>query len=91
MKRKKLKALPMCGALALATVISMSAASGIVCASAKTLANDGKFYSDYLTHEETVEAGRKTNVEIAAEGITLLKNENNILPLKGVKRVSVVT
>ncbi len=58
-------------------------------ADAKTVANDGKFYSDYLTHEDTVAAGRKANEEIASEGITLLKNRNNLLPLKGVKRVSV--
>lgn len=34
-------------------------------------------------------AGRDANAEIAAEGITLLKNRQNVLPLKNVKRVSV--
>lgn len=52
-------------------------------------ANDGKFYSDFLSYEESLAAGRDANAEIASEGITLLKNENDVLPLKDVKYVSV--
>lgn len=52
-------------------------------------ANDGKFYSDFLSYEESLAAGRDANAEIASEGITLLKNENDVLPLKDVKCVSV--
>lgn len=58
-------------------------------ARAATPANDGKFYSDFLSYDEMLAAGRDANAEIAAEGITLLKNRQNMLPLKNVKRVSV--
>lgn len=58
-------------------------------AQAATPANDGKFYSDFLSYEESLAAGRDANAEIASEGITLLKNENGVLPLKDVKYVSV--
>ena len=58
-------------------------------AQAATPANDGKFYSDFLSYDEMLAAGRDANAEIAAEGITLLKNRQNVLPLKNVKRVSV--
>lgn len=51
--------------------------------------SSGKYYSDYTSQEDALQAGRDTNYEIAAEGITLLKNKDNILPLENVKRVSV--
>lgn len=43
----------------------------------------GKFYADYSTLEEAQAAAHALAVEIAGEGITLLKNENNALPLAG--------
>lgn len=43
----------------------------------------GKFYADYSTLEEAQMAAHALAVEIAGEGITLLKNENNALPLSG--------
>jgi len=42
---------------------------------------NGKFYVDYSTLEEAQTAAHALAVELAAEGITLLKNENNALPL----------
>jgi beta-glucosidase len=42
----------------------------------------GKFNVDYSTLEEAQSAGNALTVELAAEGITLLKNEKNVLPLK---------
>ncbi|MCM1440941.1 MAG: glycoside hydrolase family 3 C-terminal domain-containing protein, partial [Roseburia sp.] len=42
---------------------------------------NGKFYVDYSTLEEAQTAAHALAVEIAGEGITLLKNENNALPL----------
>ena len=58
-------------------------------AHAATPANDGKFYSDFLSYDEMLAAGRDANAEIVSEGVTLLKNRQNVLPLKNVKRVSV--
>ena len=42
---------------------------------------NGKFYVDYSSLEEAQMAAHAFAVQIAAEGITLLKNENNALPL----------
>lgn len=41
----------------------------------------GKFYSDYETLDDAHEAGQRLNVRVAEEGIVLLKNENDALPL----------
>jgi len=41
----------------------------------------GKFYSDYVTLDDAHEAGMYLNIRLAEEGIVLLKNENNALPL----------
>lgn len=49
----------------------------------------GKFYSAYGSFAEVVAAGQQLNVEINEEGYTLLKNADNALPLKGVKKISV--
>lgn len=42
---------------------------------------NGKFYTDYATLAEAQAAAHALAVEIAGEGIVLLKNENNALPL----------
>lgn len=42
----------------------------------------GKYYTDYATLEDEQLAARELAIEAAAEGFTLLKNENNALPLK---------
>ena len=44
------------------------------------LSPKGKFYSDYASGEEALEAAHELNVEIAAEGDVLLKNDGT-LPL----------
>ena len=43
---------------------------------------DGKYYTDYATFADEQQAARELAVEAASEGFTLLKNENNALPLK---------
>ena len=50
---------------------------------------NGKFYSDYTSLAEVVDAGEKLNQTINDESMTLLKNENNTLPFKNVKKISV--
>lgn len=41
----------------------------------------GKFYSDYDSLEEARQASREVAIQMAEEGMILLKNENNALPL----------
>lgn len=70
------------------TILAFSAPLGVY-VKAATPANDGKFYSDFLTYDDMLSSGRKANEEIASEGISLLKNTENILPLQDVRRISV--
>ena len=48
-----------------------------------------KFFSDYNSREETIEESEKLNIRIAEEGFTLLKNEDEALPLRAGSRISV--
>ncbi len=48
-----------------------------------------KFYSEFGSHQDVIDAGRDFNVTINEEGMTLLKNDYNVLPFEGVKRLSV--
>ena len=43
---------------------------------------EGKYYTDYASFEDEQMAARELAIEAASEGFTLLKNENNALPLK---------
>ena len=50
----------------------------------------GIYYtSDYEDKDDAFEKANELNVEINKEGITLLKNENNVLPLAKASKVSV--
>ena len=51
--------------------------------------NKQHYASDYETKAEAKEAAEKLGVDIVSEGITLLKNENNALPLKKNAKVTV--
>ena len=74
----------------LSVLMSASVASPTLLAAADALKYDGKYYSDYTSHEEVVEAAEELNVQIAGEGMVLLRNENDTLPFNGdVKNVSV--
>ena len=57
-------------------------------ASAKTRLGD-TYTGDYNSLEEQRAAGVDLAIEIASEGMVLLKNQNNALPMEGVTRVSV--
>lgn len=50
------------------------------------LAAQGKFYADYSSLDEALEAGNRLHLQMASEGQVLLKNENNALPLKADER-----
>lgn len=49
-----------------------------------------KYQSDYNSFDEVIEAGEKLNLELAAEGFTLLKNKSNALPLAASNKVVVL-
>lgn len=49
---------------------------------------DTEYYKSEYKEKELVKAGEKLCQEIAAEGIVLLKNDNNVLPLGADKKVS---
>lgn len=75
-KKRKLAA----GLISLAVATTM--AGSTLVASADALKYGGKYYSDYLNHDEVVAAAEELNVQIAGEGMVLLKNDNGTLPLK---------
>ena len=43
---------------------------------------NGKYYTDYMTLAEEQLAAKELAIEVATEGFVMLKNENNVLPLK---------
>lgn len=47
---------------------------------------NGKFYSDYKTLKDAHEAGKRLNIRLAEEGMVLLKNDDNALPLNREER-----
>lgn len=75
-KKKKLTA----SLVSLAVAATMTGTS--LAASADALKYGGKFYSDYLTHDEVVAEAEELNIQIAGEGMVLLKNERGTLPFK---------
>ena len=48
-----------------------------------------KFYSEYTSLEETWEASLEVNQQIAEESVVMLKNKDDVLPLSGVKNISI--
>ena len=46
----------------------------------------GQFYADYVSIEEELAAGNRVHLQMVEEGQTLLKNENNALPLTADER-----
>lgn len=56
---------------------------------ANTTSTGKKFYSAYSSMDEVGDAGNALTREIAGEGIVMLKNKDNLLPLEGVKNVTV--
>lgn len=97
MNKKNKKVLSKVCALSVATVMgcSVMSASGILAfASADYYKGfysaDGKYYTDYETLDEAKDAAAEIGMQIAAEGMTLLKNKNNqSLPIDKGSRVSV--
>lgn len=89
-KRNVSKVLSLAMALAIASPMIGTAVS----ASAGTLADrldSGKtFTSKFGSWQEYINYAAELSVDIASEGFVMLKNENNTLPLKDVKKVTVL-
>ncbi|MCF0228260.1 MAG: glycoside hydrolase family 3 C-terminal domain-containing protein [Parasporobacterium sp.] len=51
--------------------------------------SNGYFTSEYTSVDETFEASAEINRQLAEESVVLLKNQDNTLPLSGVKSISV--
>jgi beta-glucosidase len=47
------------------------------------------FYTDYATYEDSANAARDLTTKIAEEGMVMMKNDNNTLPLTGAKNITV--
>lgn len=75
---KSIVSLALCLCMLLTTMVSASA----------DWTDTTKYYSDYNSMSEVVEAGLALNKQVAAEGYVLLKNEGS-LPLEGVSKISV--
>ena len=90
---KKLTALALAACLVLTSVFAMAEvaqletqpveATGTV---SGDLAAQGRFYADYSSMDEALAAGNRLHRQMTQEGITLLKNENNALPLNADER-----
>lgn len=92
MKKTVLKKSKMLCAALIAGLFGSSAMTGTATAvSAATKPNSfGNYYtSDYDTRAEVIDASNELNEEIEAEGITMLKNEDNALPLGENAKISV--
>ena len=51
---------------------------------------NGKYYTDFATLAEEREAAKELNIQVEAEGIVLLKNENNALPLSKSAKITLL-
>ena len=51
---------------------------------------NGKYYTDYATLAEEREAAKELNIQVEAEGMVLLKNDNNALPLSKSAKITLL-
>lgn len=80
--------------MSLKKIVSIALASCMAVTSlpafADTMSGDldakGHFYADYVSLEESLEAGNRLHVKMTQEGQVLLKNENGALPLTAEER-----
>lgn len=56
----------------------------------KGFVKNGKYYTDFATLEEERAAAQELNIQVEAEGIVLLKNDNNALPLSKSARITLL-
>ncbi len=84
------KAVKLTLVFAVALLLTVAMVGSVIVASADALKYDGKYYSDYTDHDDVVAAAEELNIQIAGEGMVLLKNDGDVLPFsKDVRNVSV--
>lgn len=75
--------------LTILTLITMLFTVGIVIQAEPPTPVGGNYYlSDFDSREEAIDAANELNEQIYGEGVVLLKNENNALPLANGARIS---
>ena len=72
--------------LALMLALTLALGTTGTTALAANDSNVGKYYTEFTSLNEVVEAEAELNRQIGAEGFVLLKNNDNNLPFTGVQR-----
>lgn len=75
--------------LALMLALTLALGTTGTTALAANDSNVGKYYTEFTSLNEVVEAEAELNRQIGAEGFVLLKNNDNNLPFTGVQNISV--
>ncbi len=90
---KKLTALALAGCMAFTSVFAIAEPALLETTPVEatgTISGDpeakGRFYADYSSLEESLEAGNRLHLQMVEEGQVLLKNENGALPLAADER-----
>ena len=90
---KKLSAMTLAGCMALSSVAAYAELATLATTPVEatgTVSGDveaaGRYYADYSSLEEALEAGNRLHVRMTQEGQVLLKNENGALPLSADER-----
>lgn len=71
------------------TIIKGILVTGLLALGANAATQQSQFFANYDTLAEAMKESDKLNTEILEEGITLLKNDDNALPLASTAKVSV--
>ena len=75
--------------LALMLALTLALGTTGTTALAANDSNVGKYYTEFTSLNEVIEAEAELNRQIGAEGFVLLKNNDNNLPFTGVQNISV--
>ncbi|MDO5327105.1 MAG: glycoside hydrolase family 3 C-terminal domain-containing protein [Clostridia bacterium] len=75
----------------LSRILALTLSLMLVCAAfaVPASAEEAKYVSDYASKQDAINAGAQLNLQIASEGMVLLKNEGNALPLADGAKISV--
>ncbi len=77
------------GALAVAGIMTFSCISPVVASAADEVVRKNYYNSDYTDRNELVADGAELSKEVYGEGIVMLKNEDNALPIPKGSKISV--
>ena len=77
------------GAIAVAGIMTFSCISPVVASAADEVVRKNYYNSDYTDRNELVADGAELSKEVYGEGIVMLKNEDNALPIPKGSKISV--